>query len=142
MREILYRGKCIKYDDMYGCVDDDMYGWAQGYYVCLEEIWKKRKTHRIYNGLAEFDCGEFYADYYEVDPETVSQFAGLLDKNGNRIYEGDIILYRENNIGVVDFADGAFGVRFNNGTSAMFLCFAADYSVVIGNIYDNPELLG
>lgn len=76
-----------------------------------------------------------------VDRKTISQFTGLADKNYKKIFKGDIVKYRDDSVGVVDFADGAFGVRFNDGTSAMFLCFAADYSEVIGNIYDNPELL-
>lgn len=131
MRE--YRGRCID-------VDED-YGWVYGYYVNLKDAYKNRETHRIYSGFAEADCGDFFPDWYKVDPNTVGQFTGMLDRDKKRIFKGDIILYRGNSIGVVDFADGAFGVRFNDGTSAMFLCFAADYSEVIGNIYDNPELL-
>ena len=133
MREILYRGKCTG--------EDDYWGWQEGYYVHLKDIWKNRETYRIYSSFAESDCGNFYGDWYEVDPNTIGQFSGLVDKNGKRIFKGDIILYRDDSVGVVDFADGAFGVRFNDGTSAMFLCFAADYSEVIGNIYDNPELM-
>lgn len=85
---------------------------------------------------------------YEVAPETVGQFTGLLDKNGNEIYEGDIIFestdgintdwkirydvslsqYRAENIG-----DECDDIQLN----AVWL----DRSEIIGNIHDNPELL-
>lgn len=141
MREICYRGRCIK--------DDDMYGWVQGYYVCLEDIWKKRKTHRIYNGFAESDCGEFYADYYEVDPKTVGQFTGLTDKNDLKIFEGDIVKYYHGKknydlMMVVWYEEAA---HFVLATSDDFYCCepimnSHMYCEVIGNIHDNPELLG
>lgn len=141
MREICYRGRCIK--------DDDMYGWVQGYYVCLEDIWKKRKTHRIYNGFAECDCGEFYADYYEVDPETVGQFTGLVDKNGKRIYEGDIICFRGKEwVGYeeVFWCKSDFQWRLRNkhisGGSRELELDDEEWGEVVGNIHDNPELLG
>ena len=60
-----FRGKCIG--------DDDVYGSVEGYYVCLKDPYKKRESHRIYTGFAESDCGEFYGDWYEVDPNTVTQ---------------------------------------------------------------------
>ena len=133
MREILFRGRCTG--------EDDIYGWVDGFYVRLRDSYKKRESHRIYTGFAECDCGSFYGDCYEVDPETVGQFTGLFDKNGKRIFEGDIVLYRNESAGVVSFVDGAFGVRFGDGTSAMFLCFAAEHSVIIGNIHDDKELV-
>jgi len=77
-----------------------------------------------------------------VDPETVGQFTGLLDREGIRIYEHDIIdatipegiTFR----GVVKFKDGSFYV--DAGTTLLF-CWA-DYKVkYIGNIHENPEIL-
>ena len=126
MEENIYRGGWIKNGE-----------WVVGYYVFLND------THYIVEAGSE-DWGE-NGEWFQVVPKSIGQYTGLKDENGEKIFKGDIVLYRRNNVtsvGVVDFADGAFGVRFNDGTSAMFLCFAADYSEVIGNIYDNPELLG
>lgn len=82
---------------------------------------------------------------YCVDGETVGQYTGLTDKYGKKIFEGDIMRKYDNRdnemIGVVQYSDGAFGVKFVNGFSGQFLCFCKN-SVVIGNIHDNSELLG
>ncbi len=73
--EILFRGK-----------RKDNGEWVEGYYVCLNG-----KSHRIYTGYAETDCGHYYPDFYEVIPETVSRYTGLPDKNGKKTFEGDIV---------------------------------------------------
>jgi uncharacterized phage protein (TIGR01671 family) len=78
-------------------------------------------------------------DYYEVDPETVGQFTGVTDKNGVEIFEGDILL----------FGDKSFAVEWQNDivgfgylyTSDRFLGCDGINCEIIGNIYNNPELL-
>ena len=95
---------------------------------------------------------------YKVLPETVGQYTGLTDKNGVRIFEGDIvkgIAYSVERIGAIVWIDeiASFGVRYfksQNPTtwenSSILRCasmgktdeFAAE---IIGNIHDNPELL-
>ena len=76
----------------------------------------------------------------EVDPETVGQFTGLTDKNGVKIFEGDIIEHGGNRYFINYLIHYA---RFLAVTPNKAPCvFAYQYGEVIGNIYDNPELLG
>lgn len=92
-------------------------------------------------------------DSFGVLPETVGQFTGLLDGNGQEIFEGDIMRIPETEfnieiIGVVEFDRGSYVVRsFFSGTrSSLAWAVRGRQSgerrgVVIGNIHDNPELL-
>ena len=83
-----------------------------------------------------------------VKPETVCQYIGLDDKNDKKIFEGDICIIRSSSI---DEEDGYFVVKWDNEESRFFLDgdgitvdFGSYYTheiEVIGNIYDNPELL-
>lgn len=95
-----------------------------------------------YRPFAEMTNTDGVSDI-DVDKETVGQFTGEYDVNANKIFEHDIvrkIVDGKELVGIVEFSDGAFGVRFSDG-SGQFLCFFADCCEVIGNIFDNSELL-
>lgn len=93
---------------------------------------------------------------FAVIPETVGQYTGHTDKNGVMIFEGDIvkgIAYSVTKIGVIVWIDkiSSFGVRYAQNlaareNSSILRCAAIGktdefVAEVIGNIYDNPELL-
>lgn len=79
----------------------------------------------------------------EIDPETVGQYTGLKDKNEKEIYEGDIISYFGGGIGLVYYDEGkaAFYIEwFKQGKYTDMECIIK-YAEVIGNRWENPELL-
>ena len=131
MREILFRGK-----DFSGVIN---HSWCFGSLDTTEDD----RAIIIYLDRFGNKCRIF------VNPETVGQYTGLKDKNGTKIFEGDIVdvLYDVNYIGVATERIGVFEVVHNGcfmgqkgGVRYHFI--PSDECTVIGNIYDNPELLG
>lgn len=140
MREILFRGKSLKDSE-----------WTEGYY-CRYGWTGKEKDYIIPDYASAL-----YAD--EVESNTLGQFTGLTDKNGVKIFEGDIVkgtAYSGKFVGIIVWIDeiGGFGVRYRKRqeataweNSSILKCaskgrtdeFTAE---IIGNIYDNPELIG
>ena len=81
---------------------------------------------------------------YKVDPETVGQYTGLTDKNGKKIFEGDIVKSCDNHIYRIkwDNQRAMFYLRndITHASADFYHYFASDLEI-IGNITDNPELL-
>lgn len=121
MSEILFRGKRV-----------DNGEWVEGYYSPVNIPITGNMGHFI-------NVGGYRA--VEIDPETVSQFTGLCDKNGVKIFEGDIIKYFDDWIGKIEYdSDSAlFVVSFVDGDDDNFGRVSCGDCEVIGNIYDNPE---
>ena len=121
MHEILFRGKRKKGDKRW--VEGDLLHGYSGFVI----------TNRYYAGSS-----------FEVVPETVGQYTGLTDKNGNKIFEGDIVKAYDNYtgmtfIGVVKFGNGSFYICELHSNSHYRW---NDYEVeVVGNIFENSELL-
>lgn len=120
MREILFIAK-----------RKDNGEWVQGYYV---ETLRYNKLHWIWDGK----------EYVKVDPKTVGQYTGLTDKNGKKIFEGHII---KKGFEVFVVKWNAEQCRFDlytdkNNIQCGFNVFSQKYFEIIGNITDNPELLG
>ena len=147
MREILFRGKRVDNGEwVYGVPIKDQ----QGDVVIVESV---------------FECEEYNcrgAIIWYVDEKTVAQYTGLTDKNGKKIFDGDIIQYvfpAENakpDIGVVKFTEYKETInsyfpcgfviswindRYLRSDIAYWTCYKENKIEVIGNIHDNPELL-
>lgn len=86
--------------------------------------------------MYNFDGALCLGGFVEVDPSTVGQYTGLNDKNGKKIFEGDILSLRTGRPHVVRFKNGAFILE----DSAIPMSFAIKFEI-IGNVTDNPELL-
>lgn len=146
-REILFRGKRI-----------DNGEWIVGHYIVVDGI------------SYIFPEGYFLNGIVEVDPSTVGQCTGLIDKNGVKIFEGDIVAWRDENFVLNGhYTYGFYGYKYGDELivrclkSGFMLCKKHDgmmdipnanskidnyafwnyhrFFEVIGNIHDNPELL-
>lgn len=86
---------------------------------------------------------------YNTEHIIISQFTGLLDKNSKEIYDGDIVKTKDKEVGVVAWReetdpDYAWGWRIKWITSEIpqsLICIISNRPEIIGNIYENPELL-
>lgn len=143
MREILFRGKSVNDGD-----------WVHGSLV-VTTIEPADDTPIKHYHIEDMTIGVFPNEFQSglsetVDPETIGQYTGLTDKNGKKIFEGDVLRWvgpdGESGKVSVEFAGGVFGflsVECPNTPPDLFGDFKdGDQTLeVIGNIHDNPELL-
>lgn len=131
MREILFRGK----------------RWDNGEWVCGDLL-----QYQNYTIIHSYQRGCRVAD--DVDPRTVGQYTGLTDKNGKKIFEGDIVDASNSwwdACGPAGHNSPIIQVEWNGYTCGFdpFADYDCDCGVyicgseveIIGNIHDNPELL-
>ena len=147
MREILFRGKRT-----------DNGEWVEGYYY-------KAKYCRTDDELCDYITVPHPKEYnepsshYIVNPDTVGQYTGVTDKNGERIFEGDIVKYKEackfgdNDemeeaeeqylcTNIVEFKNGRFfPLPQRCDCEDYFFSYGSYDFEVVGNVHDNPELL-
>ena len=135
MRELLFRGKRTDNNKL-----------VEGWLVVIP-VDKDRKDSQFYI-ITEIDFRDSIYDVYryayEVDPNTVGRFTCLSDKNGKRIFEGDIVKRHA----------APMLVKWDDESASFIVCyyFHGKYYEntmdghmnleVIGNIHDNPELIG
>ena len=84
-----------------------------------------------------FDAAELETEDCKI---VVQQCTGIKDKNGVLIYEGDIVLFDEE-YGTIEFDEACFLVTVDNVTRQLSEIYEYELEIV-GNIYENPELLG
>jgi uncharacterized phage protein (TIGR01671 family) len=136
MREIKFRGKCDYGNE-----------WFNGFFIQSED-----------SSIIIHECEDVHDMQWKVViPETVGQFTGIKDKNGNDIYEGDILKTSKNDIYTVFYQNGGFCIESNpssfglgsqcksNPTESLSdmqtSSYVSNQCVIIGNIHDNKELL-
>ena len=144
MREILFKAKRVdngEWVDGY-LFDNGFDGEEKKYFIGGLIIEK-------YNGTACDEWDITGIDFYEIDPETLCQFTGLCDKNGKKIWENDILMahldeyYPEDaTYETVEWGVAGWVLHETGSTDREYLDeFDLEHFEVVGNIFDNKELL-
>lgn len=152
-REIKFRGKRIDNGEW---ITGNLFmpnKFIRGIYICPETTYG--------DFMPGFEDGDKVEDYenkgvalghfFEVVPESVGEYTGLKDKNGKEIYDGDILklqyplnygfagIHNKEIIVTISFESGCFWFTGNGYTDCNWH-FYNEYEV-IGNVFENPELL-
>ena len=121
MREILFRGKPIDEETIIG---NDFYYGDLCHYANGEVTIRQPET----------------GSEIAVLPNTIGQFTGITDRNGKKIFEGDILKTNEADwVGKVEFKHSGYIISDDNGGYSTYPDFSK--CEVIGNVHNNPELL-
>lgn len=144
MREILFKAKRIDNGEwIEGYLFDNGFDGEEKKYFIGGLIIEK------YNGTA---CDEWVItgiDFCEIDPETLCQYTGLCDKNGKKIWENDILMahldesYPEDvTYETIEWNVAGWVVHETGSTDREYIDkFDLEHYEVVGNIFDNKELL-
>ena len=140
MREIEFRAKRIDNNEwVYG----SLIPLIQGDFIVSTDSYNEVEI----NLHEKLNCNALWEenDFVKVSSETIGQYTGLKDKNGKKIFEGDILEYEFEDIGkqkaYVDW-NGKYASFTLEVISEDFEYAPIESGVIIGNIYDNPELIG
>jgi uncharacterized phage protein (TIGR01671 family) len=146
-REILFKAKRL-----------DNGEWVEGFYQVRKDVFENDE-HLIFRGESYHTW-----EYAKIDPTTLCQYTGLTDKNGKKIWENDIVAHsytawtdvlesplkfktvhkKKNYVIKWDCTVSHMGYRYHNGRNIFPFKLGTVINgddEVIGNIFDNPELL-
>ena len=130
-RDILFRGKRI-----------DNGEWVYGNLIETKEEYSDEIVYAILEKTAEHRCCGEYCDngWYSVVKDTIGEYTGLIDKNGNKIFEGDIVKC-ENFIGEVIYSCDGFCLKNIPQSVDKSSWYIFNNCNVIGNIYETQNCL-
>lgn len=146
-REILFKAK-----------RKDNGKWVEGYYCkldettyCISEDYERHPvpTHHyiLYETMTDWGLPNRFLQF-EIDPDTLCQYIGLTDKNGEKIWENDIVrrtdlhVVSESSVGFIeyDLENTSFLIHWTDKVEYSPTYHWKDRLEVIGNIFDNPDL--
>ena len=112
--------------------------WVEGYYaVAIDK--RGLKQHNIL--VADHHLG--YFKWFDIGKKTLCQYTGLTDKNGNKIWENDVVKDTEGNIYKCYWCSCNCEYMLDDGVESFGIGYRSEKELeVIGNTFDNPELLG
>lgn len=131
MRQIKFRGKSL---------NDKK--WVYGFY-CRHDYGAQYQDKKLIKEACSVHDIWTADGWVAVDEASIGQFTGLTDRNGKGIYEGDILSFPYEGVAdteVIIFEDGCFQVDDGWEMTAI-CCLDTSARIIVGNVFDNPELI-